>query len=188
MQKAAIGLILTAILVIAGGYWYLGRTTVEVKPLPQRDDSTLRSTTAGNVVGFIDEHGSRAWLGIPFAESPIGDRRWSATAPKGKRSETLEALIAGPACPQKPSQLTAQTEAAVTGSEDCLFLNIWSPPNAVDLPVMLWIHGGGNSIGHGGSYSGAKIATAQNVVPSQIATIVLPPATASVANDFAEGG
>ena len=77
---------------------------------------------------------------------------------------SLEALIAGPACPQKPSQLTAPTKAAVTGSEDCLFLNIWSPPNAVDLPVMFWIHGGGNTIGHGGSYSGAKLATAQNVV------------------------
>jgi para-nitrobenzyl esterase len=164
MQKAAIGLILAAILVIAGGYWYLGRTTLEVKPLPQRDDSTLRSTSIGNVVGFIDEHGSRAWLGIPFAEAPLGERRWRASVPKTKSEETLEALIAGPACPQKPSQLTAQTEAAVTGPEDCLFLNIWSPPNAVDLPVMFWIHGGGNTIGHGGSYSGAKLATAQNVV------------------------
>ncbi len=164
MQKVAIGLILAAILVIGGGYWYIGRSTVEEKPLPQRDETTLRSTSSGNVVGFIDDHGSRAWLGIPFAEAPFGERRWRATVTRAKSDETLEALIAGPACPQKPSQLTAQTDATVTGSEDCLFLNIWSPPNAVDLPVMFWIHGGGNSIGHGGSYSGAKLATAQNVV------------------------
>ena len=164
MQKAAIGLILAAILVVAGGYWYIGRTTAPEKPLAERDDSTLRSTTIGDVIGFIDDHGSRAWLGIPFAEAPFGERRWRAPAPKAESTEPLEALIAGPACPQKPSQLTAPTEAAVTGSEDCLFLNIWSPPNAVDLPVMFWIHGGGNTIGHGGSYSGAKLATAQNVV------------------------
>ena len=43
-------------------------------------------------------------------------------------------------------------------------LNIWSPPNAAKLPVMLWIHGGGNTIGHGGSYNGAALATQRNVV------------------------
>ena len=164
MLKAAIGLIIAAILVVVGGYWYIGRTTVEEAPLPVRDETTLRSTTGGNVVGFIDSHGARAWLGIPFAEPPVGDRRWRAAVPKAHSSTTHEALVAGPHCPQKPSQLTTQSEAAVTGSEDCLYLNIWSPPNAVDLPVMLWLHGGGNTIGHGGSYSGARLATAHNVV------------------------
>ena len=42
--------------------------------------------------------------------------------------------------------------------------NIWSPPNAAKLLVMLWIHGGGNTIGHGGSYNGAALATQRSVV------------------------
>ena len=48
--------------------------------------------------------------------------------------------------------------------EDCLYLNVWAPPGAHALPVMLWLHGGGNSIGHGGSYSGDALAMQENVV------------------------
>lgn len=165
MKKAATAVIVISLLVLAGGYFYLNRTAQQApKPLPVRDDSTLRSTTSGDVVGFIDDHGSRAWLGIPFAAPPVEMLRWQAPEPAARSSELLEALVAGAACPQKPSQLTSQTESPVTGSEDCLYLNIWAPPNAVDLPVMFWIHGGGNTIGHGGSYTGAKLATTHNVV------------------------
>lgn len=165
MKKAAIAVIVISLLVLGGGYWYLNRSAEQTpKPLPTADQTTLRSTSSGNVVGFIDEHGARAWLGVPFAAPPIDDLRWRAPQPAVRSDATLEAIMAGAACPQKPSQLTAQTEAAVTGAEDCLFLNIWSPPNAVDLPVMFWIHGGGNTIGHGGSYTGAKLAATHNVV------------------------
>lgn len=165
MKKAAIVVIVASVLVLAGGYWYLNRAEQQApKPLPTRDDSTLRSTTSGDVVGFIDDHGARAWLGIPYAAPPVDSLRWRAPQPVSRSEQLLEATMAGAACPQKPSQLTAQTDAVVTGSEDCLFLNIWSPPNAVDLPVMFWIHGGGNTIGHGGSYTGAKLATTHNVV------------------------
>ena len=67
------------------------------------------------------------------------------------------------------------------GDEDCLYLNIWSPPNARELPVMFWLHGGGNTIGHGGSYSGTRLATAHNLVvvhhqlPAWRVRLVQPP-------------
>ncbi|MCB1694514.1 MAG: carboxylesterase family protein, partial [Pseudomonadales bacterium] len=122
------------------------------------------TTTTGDVVGFVDRFGARAWLGLPYAQPPVGDLRWRAPQPPRREAGLREALLAGNACPQKPSLLTTDTEAAVTGSEDCLTLNIWSPPNAVNLPVMFWIHGGGNTIGHGAGYNGAYLATERKVV------------------------
>jgi para-nitrobenzyl esterase len=165
MKKAAIAVIVISLFVLAGGYWALNRSTEQLPvSLPSADETTLRSTTSGNVVGFVDDHGARAWLGVPFAAPPVHELRWRAPQPVVRNAEALEAIKAGAVCPQKPSLLTGPGEAVVTGSEDCLFLNIWSPPNAVDLPVMFWIHGGGNTIGHGGSYTGARLSTSHQVV------------------------
>ncbi len=166
MKKFAIALIVVSIGVIL--YFTLSgsepeETTVELV----RDDVTLRSTTAGDVVGFIDTNGARAWRGIPFAEPPSGDLRWRAPRPPEPWDGVLEALEAGSMCPQLKSQLSGNAgnpDSAIAGSEDCLYLNVWAPPNAGDLPVMFWIHGGGNTIGEGGSYNGAMLATSQNVV------------------------
>ncbi|MCP5179044.1 MAG: carboxylesterase family protein [Pseudomonadales bacterium] len=164
MGKAAFGVITAAILVLLFGYWFVMRSETAVQPPPERNDVTLRTTTTGDVVGFVDRFGARAWLGLPYAQPPVGDLRWRAPQPPRREAGLREALLAGNACPQKPSLLTTDTEAAVTGSEDCLTLNIWSPPNAVNLPVMFWIHGGGNTIGHGAGYNGAYLATERKVV------------------------
>jgi para-nitrobenzyl esterase len=139
-------------------------------PAPEpvvRDNVTLRSTTAGDVVGFIDQYGARAWLGIPFAEPPSGNLRWRAPEPPVPWEGVREALAAGDLCPQKKSFLSGdagEPDSDIAGVEDCLYLNVWAPANAADLPVMFWIHGGGNTIGHGGSYSGAALAAKHNVV------------------------
>jgi para-nitrobenzyl esterase len=58
------------------------------------------------------------------------------------------------------------------GAEDCLYLNVWAPSFAAGevpsggarLPVMVWIHGGGNSVGHGGFYDGSNLASTENVL------------------------
>ncbi len=166
MQRAAIILIVIAVLVIAGGYWFATRTVEQVPPEPNvAERSTLRSTTSGDVIGFIDDHGARGWMGIPYAQPPVGNLRWRAPQPVIASTAPIEALAAGNVCPQKPSLLAgADMSSPVTGSEDCLYLNIWSPPNARELPVMLWIHGGGNTIGHGGSYNGATLAATHGLV------------------------
>jgi para-nitrobenzyl esterase len=140
------------------------------------DSATTRSTATGDVVGFIDHYDANAWLGIPFAQPPVGDLRWKAPVAATPWEGTRAALDIGSACTQIGNVLSgAKPEAygAPDGSEDCLYLNVWAPailsevPTGNDrLPVMFWIHGGGNSIGHAGSasYSGAHLATRHNVV------------------------
>lgn len=55
------------------------------------------------------------------------------------RSNVLPASDYGPICPQSPNGGTAPEGY---GDEDCLVLNVWAPPNAQNLPVLVWIHGG----------------------------------------------
>lgn len=165
MKKFAFALILVSLVVI-GYFTFLSKPEPTPEPVT-RDDVTLRRTTAGDVVGFIDQHGARAWKGIPFAEPPVADRRWRAPQPPTPWSGTVEALAAADVCPQMKNQLSGGSgdpDRVSVGEEDCLYLNVWAPVNASDLPVMFWIHGGGNTIGDGGSYSGATLATRQNVV------------------------
>jgi para-nitrobenzyl esterase len=167
MKKTAITLIVIGLLVVIGANLFVD-TPPEPVPPPQRDDTTIRRTTTGEVVGFRDRFGARAWQGIPFAAAPVGDNRWRAPQTPAATDTMFEALAVGNLCPQFASTLSGAGEDsspnAIAGEEDCLYLNVWSPPNAADLPVMFWIHGGGNTVGHGGSYSGAALATKRNVV------------------------
>ena len=165
MRKAAFALILISVAVV--GYFVFMGTEAPPPPPPQADAVTLRHTQAGDVVGFIDQFGARAWMGIPYAEPPMGNLRWRTPQPPVAWQGTRETIAAGNLCPQLKSQLSGDAGAAdsnMAGSEDCLYLNVWAPANAADLPVMFWIHGGGNTIGDGGSYNGAALATARNVV------------------------
>ena len=166
MGRAAIILIVIGILVIVGANWFVS-TQPEPEPPPREDRTTLRSTTSGDVVGFRDRYGARAWLGIPYAEPAVEHRRWKAPGEPIPSTKPLVALQPGPMCPQFASLLSGGDptgNSGVVGDEDCLSLNIWSPPNAVDLPVMFWIHGGGNTIGHGGTYNGSYLAANRDVV------------------------
>ena len=167
MARAAIILIVIGFLVLIGANWFIDSQTEPPPPIV-RDDTTLRLTSNGEVVGFRDRYGARAWLGIPFAEPPVDTNRWRAPESPLASNDVQEALRAGQMCVQFTSLLSGAAEGGeaglITGEEDCLYLNIWSPPNAANLPVMFWIHGGGNTIGHGGSYSGASLATKRDVV------------------------
>ena len=79
------------------------------------------------------------WKGIRFAAPPLGELRWQAPHPPAiNRSEVISAKEYGPICPQS---LTGGS-TGVFGDEDCLVLNVWAPPNAEGLPVLVWIHGG----------------------------------------------
>jgi para-nitrobenzyl esterase len=138
------------------------------------DPATARTTPSGVVVGGEGRYGSHAWLGIPYAAPPVGALRWRAPRPAAPWSGTRESLAFGPPCPQYASPLGGVPGDAgeIVGEEDCLTLNVWSPrfaPGAVPgegkrLPVMLWIHGGGNTIGATPFYDGGNLAASHGLV------------------------
>lgn len=99
----------------------------------------------GTVGGVIDDNsGVEKFLGIPFAEPPIGDRRLRQAAPLEQPFGTLEADKFGPSC------ISARDQGLE--SEDCLTLNIWRPLGAaksnVSLPVLVWLYGGSLTSGY----------------------------------------
>jgi para-nitrobenzyl esterase len=147
----------------------------EESPRPTTDPATVRNLPGGQVVGFTTEYGAHAWRGIPFARPPVGDWRWRAPRPPEPWMGTREALDFGPACPQFAGPMGARDGAAdgeATGDEDCLRLHVYAPPFAPDavpgegerLPVLFWIHGGGNTIGEAATYEASRIATTSQAV------------------------
>jgi para-nitrobenzyl esterase len=109
------------------------------------DSGTLHGAKTGTV---------RHFLGIPYAAPPVGDLRWRAPQPPDQWTGTREALQTGDQCPQSLSY------SGPSNTEDCLYLNVWSPSGAHDLPVMVWLHGGAFIFGSGGDkyYAGDHLA------------------------------
>jgi para-nitrobenzyl esterase len=88
------------------------------------------------------------FLGIPYAAPPVGRLRWAAPQEPTAWVGVRDATYYRPACPQLPSpwlpEMLGRTEMQT--SEDCLYLNVWTPrlSEHASLPVMVWVHGGGN--------------------------------------------
>jgi para-nitrobenzyl esterase len=144
-------------------------------PAPAVDPNAKRATRQGEVVGFASDEGAHVWRGIPFARPPLGDLRWRAPQPPDPWTGTLEALSFGSSCVQfaGPRAAAAAPPAGEPmGSEDCLYLNVYAPhfePEAVPqgekrLPVMLWIHGGGNTIGDARVYDAGRLALGHELI------------------------
>lgn len=139
------------------------------------DEASRRMLNRGEVIGFASDPGAHVWRGIPFASPPEGDLRWRSPRSPAAWEGTLEALEYGPSCIQfapPGGGRDGASAGSVTGSEDCLYLNVYAPrfaPNQVPigdarLPVMFWIHGGGNTIGDATLYDGGLLATQQRVI------------------------
>ena len=133
------------------------------------DKGALRHPAAGDIVGFADKHDTDAWLGIPFAQPPVGALRWRAPQPLPRWQGAREALAISPVCKQLAT-VAILDKHATSGSEDCLYLNIWAPRMSADeaaharLPVMAWIHGGGDTMGFAEATPGSHLAGAEHVV------------------------
>lgn len=88
------------------------------------------------------------FLGIPYAAAPVGHLRWAAPQQPAPWTGVRDASFYRPACPQLPSPWLPEMlgRKEMKTSEDCLYLNVWTPHLSAHahLPVMVWVHGGGN--------------------------------------------
>lgn len=120
----------------------------------------VRVQTASGVLVGEGADGINVFRGVPYARPPVGPLRWREPQPirwSGERQATQFAL---PCLQETPA--SGFNGAGVSGpsSEDCLYLNLWAPANARGAPVMVWVYGGGGTMGSGhvATYHGDRFA------------------------------
>jgi para-nitrobenzyl esterase len=127
-------------------------------PIATTDDGAVRGVAAGGINEF---------LGIPYAAPPTGHLRWRPPQPPAEWHGVRDATGFGPSCPQPPPAEGNATFPPGPISEDCLYLNVYTPAHSGgDLrssdeggrPVLVWIHGGGLTSDASRNYDPAKLA------------------------------
>ncbi len=104
-------------------------------------------------MGVASEGSVASFKGIPYGAAPVGDKRFAPPQPAPAWDDTLHANKFGSDCPQ-----VAGLFGFASTTEDCLFLNVYTPDVEGEHPVMVWIHGGAFIYGSGGdSYDAEKI-------------------------------
>tara|TARA_Y100000748_G_scaffold111176_1_gene93056 strand:+ start:5740 stop:7527 length:1788 start_codon:yes stop_codon:yes gene_type:complete len=125
-------------------------------------------TSSGDVTG-IKKNNVIKYEDIPYAQAPVGDLRWKA--PRKITSSSKIFPKENNFCIQRPSNLGgADGDYFYVGTEDCLYLDIFTPKEIENknLPVMFWIHGGGNTSGLKDLYDFSKMVSKHNVIVVRI--------------------
>ncbi|XP_012892854.1 PREDICTED: cocaine esterase-like, partial [Dipodomys ordii] len=148
-------------------------------PTGQDSASPIRTTHTGQVRGSLVHVkdirvGAHTFLGIPFAKPPVGPLRFAPPEPPEPWSGVRDATSHPAICLQDIAAMKTQalkllnlTLPPIPISEDCLYLNIYSPAHAHEgsnLPVMVWIHGGALVIGMASLYDGSVFTAFEDVV------------------------
>lgn len=123
--------------------------------------------TLGRLSG-VRSGGISRFAGIPYAKPPVGTRRWRMPEPAEPWAGVRDASRFGTVCPQAPTQVEMLMGMTMgEQSEDCLYLNVWTPGcDGTRRPVMVWIHGGAFMIGAGSQtvYNGEALAARDIVI------------------------
>jgi para-nitrobenzyl esterase len=116
----------------------------------------------GGAVRGVAVSGGYEFLGLPYAASPTGNLRWRPPRPPVAWDGVRDATQFAPSCPQRASPFAPPAPF----SEDCLYLNVYSPTlrRDGDRPVLVWIHGGGFTEDGGRNYDGSKLAADGTIV------------------------
>ncbi|MET0452084.1 MAG: carboxylesterase family protein, partial [Mycobacterium sp.] len=155
--RRVFAILLTVLVVVTG----CARGDDVPPPAPQPPaDPTVAQTATGAVRGVVAaDH--RLFAGIPYAAPPVGPLRWQPPAPPRPWPGVRDATHVGPRCMQDTSDL----EMGRKTSEDCLTLNVWTPPATGEKrPVMVWIHGGAFINGSSGLYDSRWLASRGGIV------------------------
>jgi para-nitrobenzyl esterase len=136
----------------------LGSVAVAARAAPAAPVIRIDS---GELAG-AEKDGIISFLGIPYAAPPVGDLRWRAPQPVKAWQGTRPATDFGPVCRQTADWVK------MPQSEDCLTLNVWAPAKKGPrpYPVLVWIHGGGLTSGHGSEWGqdGGKRVVQKGVI------------------------
>lgn len=123
----------------------------------------LRVRVESGVLAGVEEGGERVFRGVPYAAPPVGPLRWQPPQPPASWSGERSAATSGPNCMQRVDK-DGISPGGGPVSEDCLTLQVFAPKTAgtapKPVPVMVWLHGGGNTQGSGSkpAYDGSAFA------------------------------
>jgi para-nitrobenzyl esterase len=135
----------------------------EAEPKAESQDQALiRATAFGDVKGAALGE-SLVWYAVPYGAAPVGEKRWAAPEDPEVWEDVRDCSEPGEAALQSSMNYeTFQNE--LSGTEDCLNLDIYAAPDAEKLPVLVYIHGGNNQTGSSREIEGSKVAVRDNCV------------------------
>jgi para-nitrobenzyl esterase len=183
VRTTAAGLLLAAATLVTGA---VAAPAASAAPAHHGHGLIVR-TDKGLIEGTSAE-GTDQFLGVPYAAPPVGALRWAAPRPAPRWPGIRQATSYGGRCAQLASGNGPRVD-----NEDCLYLNVYTPPGRDDrdLPVLFMIHGGGLTTGAGDQHDGSLIVTTDHIIvvsinyrlgPFGFLTIPGLGATASTAN------